>query len=264
MISTLKYRSSLPLRTILFRPSTTTTQSPKPNPNSLSKKSKKPEDPLASVPSLLISVPLAVSGTIAGGLAAYLGGVSARASRLSPIGAFVLSTLGGAGGGTLRSCLSAQPASWIGSPAYMYCCLALGGAGYLGLLERVRLSKAGKLFTEVIFKLSIPGCAIVGGEVARSSNLFTGALFGLITATGGGFLRDVILSRPPAALGYGNAFTEAAPVMVGSVVHAMSYDALRSRPNVRYLTTIASTLWLNNYLSKRYVDNKTNVKSKKK
>lgn len=250
-----RYHQTLPTLNTLLKSfaSTTTVKKPVNNLKSKAAHTKKPKDPVAEVPSLLITGPLAVSGTIAGNLAAYLGGVEARASNLSPIGAFVLATLGGAGGGTLRACLCGQPASWISAPGYMYTCLAAGGAGYFGLLEKVRKSRAGKLFMQAIFKLSIPGCAIVGGEIGKDTNAFTGMLFGLITSTGGGFIRDVVLSRRPGALTYGNTFVEAAPVMVGSLLHSITYEPLKSRPNVRYLTTIGATLWLNRYLSKRYL-----------
>ena len=271
MLTTLSRRPlpTLNFRTFSFKPSSTTTttgskkdntkQHPHPHHHHITIKEK---DPIAEVPSLLISVPLAASGTIAGGLAAYLGGAEARASHLSPIGAFVLTTLGGCGGGTFRACLSGQPAAWIGAPGYMYACLALGGAGYLGLLERLRTSRAGQLFMKTIFKMSIPGCAIVGGEIARNTNAYTGMLFGLITATGGGFIRDVILSRPPAALHYGNTFVEAAPVMAGALFHSLIYEPLRTRPNVRYLSTILGTLWLNRYLTKHYLNNGKNIAMK--
>lgn len=221
-----------------------------------SKKKKKDESDAvepAPAPSLWISIPLALSGTTAGMLAAYLGGADARASKLSPIGGFVLATLGGAGGGTLRACLSGQPAAWISAPGYLYACLAMGGAGYLGLGERVRQSRLGKLFMQTVFKLSVPGCAIVGGEIAQSTNAYTGMLFGLITATGGGFVRDVILSRaPPAALAYGPTFVDAAPVVLGTLVHSSTARIFRKSPNARYLTTIAAALGLNNYLAKRF------------
>ena len=252
MLTTISHRPfpAMSLRCVTFKPSSTISAS---SLKSTHKTSPKEKDPIAEVPSLLISVPLATSGSIAGGLAAYLGGAEARTSGLSPVGAFVLATLGGCGGGTLRSCLSGLPASWITAPGYMYMCLALGGAGYLGLLERARRSRLGKLFMQTIFKMSVPGCAIVGGEIARSTNAYTGMLFGLITATGGGFVRDVVLGRTPAALRYGSTFVEAAPVLVGALLHSLTYEPLRTRPNVRYLSTIAGTLLLNRYLSKHYL-----------
>ena len=202
-----------------------------------------------AIPSPLLVAPLSVSGSIAGVLAGFLNGKEARARNMSPVGAAIMAGIGGAGGGTIKSCLSGEPAGWIRDPSYLYICLAAGAAGYLGLGKTLSESAGGQRFMNTIFGLSTPGCALVGGAVAESTNYLTGAFFGVLTVAGGGIIKDVLLGKKPSVFYY-NSFSQTLPVVLGSIVYAWSGKRVKSI-NARWLLTIATTFLTGHAINKK-------------
>jgi len=115
--------------------------------------------------------------------------VRARDSRLDLVSAALLGTVAGIGGGTLRDLLLGRPVFWVHAPGYLFVCAAAATlVWFVGAGPRRRTTL---LFLDAS---GISAFAVVGALIARE----TGApapvavVMGILTATCGGILRDVL------------------------------------------------------------------------
>jgi uncharacterized membrane protein YeiH len=131
---------------------------------------------------------------------AILGGIAARAARLDPVGFVVLAILSGLGGGMIRDTLLQRgtPAALV-DPSYLI--VALAGAAIALLLKLTgRWTQRGLTLLDAL----AVGCwAAVGVQKTLDAGLgwLPAILLGVITAIGGGMVRDVLLMRVPAVFG---------------------------------------------------------------
>ncbi len=131
---------------------------------------------------------------------AVLGGIAARSARLDLVGFVVLAILSGLGGGLLRDTLLQR-----GTPVALtdptYLVLAVVGATvafvvpFTGRWSRRALT--------LIDALAVGCWAAVGVQRALAAGLgwLPAVLLGVITAVGGGMVRDLFLLRVPAIFG---------------------------------------------------------------
>ena len=131
---------------------------------------------------------------------AILGGIAARAARLDLVGFGILAILSGLGGGIIRDTLlqSGVPVA-LTDPYYL--ALAIAGAiiAFLVPLE----GKWTQRPLVLVDALAV-GCWSAGGvQKALDAGLgwLPAIILGMITAVGGGMVRDVLLMRVPSVFG---------------------------------------------------------------
>lgn len=137
-----------------------------------------------------------VAGVVGNGL---LGGAVARSKRFDLIGFLFLAIVSGLGGGMLRDVLlGARPVA-LTDPFY------LGGACFAALVAYLLtldgpISRRALSFVDVVAL----GCwSATGASKALAAGLgwIPAILLGVITAVGGGMLRDVLVNETPAIFG---------------------------------------------------------------
>jgi len=148
---------------------------------------------------------------------ALLGGLIARREKLDPIGFATLAVLSGLGGGLLRDVLL-QHGTPIALTDYAYLLTALAGAAtsYLTTVEGPVWDRMWPLLDAVAL-----GCwACTGAQKTLAVGLgwLPAVLLGVVTAVGGGAVRDVVLRRIPGILGGNTLYATAAILAAGAQV----------------------------------------------
>lgn len=126
------------------------------------------------------------------------GALVASRKEMDLIGFGLMASLTGVGGGTLRDVLLDRPVFWIADPTAIWACLGIALIVYF-TAHRVQRRYRLLLWADAI---GIALYGVMGAELARQSG--TGPLIaivmGLMTATFGGLLRDVICGETPLIL----------------------------------------------------------------
>jgi uncharacterized membrane protein YeiH len=149
---------------------------------------------------------------LAGVLAnAILGGIAARSARLDIVGFVILAVMSGLGGGLIRDTLLQQgPPVALTDPAYLV--LAIAGAVIAFFVPfRGRWS----LRSLILLDALAVGCwAAVGAQKTLDAGLgwLPAIVMGIITAVGGGAVRDVSLLRIPRIFGGNTLYATSALV----------------------------------------------------
>ena len=126
---------------------------------------------------------------------AISGFITASKKQLDLFGAFVIAFVTGLGGGTLRDLLLNTKVGWLSEPNNVYIVIAAVILVYLFKKQFVRLRKTMFLFDTIGIALF----TISGLQVAQQyelNNLYL-VLFGVITATFGGAIRDILCDEIP-------------------------------------------------------------------
>ena len=149
---------------------------------------------------------------LAGVLAnAVLGGIAARSARLDIVGFVILAVMSGLGGGLIRDTLLQQgPPVALTDPAYLG--LAIAGA-VIAFFVPFRGKWA--LRSLVLLDALAVGCwAAVGAQKTLDAGLgwLPAIVMGIITAVGGGAVRDVMLLRIPRIFGGNTLYATSALV----------------------------------------------------
>ncbi|EHR61742.1 putative membrane protein [Saccharomonospora cyanea NA-134] len=152
-------------------------------------------------------------GTFAFGLNGAL--TAARAARLDLVGVLVLGMMTALGGGILRDILINVPPATFGDVRYL--ALAAGGA-LVAFLLSVELERYTRLIT-IFDAVGLSVFCVTGTSKALDAGLGSvqAVLLGVITAVGGGTLRDVAVLRIPSVL---TSDFYAVPALVGAVLTA--------------------------------------------
>ncbi len=148
---------------------------------------------------------------------AVLGGIIARREKLDPIGFAVLAVLSGLGGGLLRDVLLQHgPPVALTDYAYLLTAFAGAAASYLAHVQ-------GRVWDRVwpVVDAVALGCwACTGAQktLAVALGWLPAVLLGVITAVGGGAIRDIVLRRVPGVLGGNTLYATAALAAAGTLV----------------------------------------------
>ncbi|WP_245630425.1 trimeric intracellular cation channel family protein [Granulicoccus phenolivorans] len=156
-----------------------------------------------------------LGGVLANGL---LGGTLARTMRMDPAGFVVLAIISGLGGGFLRDISLQQgfPAA-LTTPAYLIVALIAAGIAFVVHLER----KWAQWLLAVIDALALGCWAATGTSKALVAGLdwLPSIMLGILTAVGGGMIRDVLVGRVPAVFGGSTLYATSA--LIGSAIMAI-------------------------------------------
>ena len=136
-------------------------------------------------------------------LFAASGGIVAARKSLDPFGAAVIGVVTGMGGGTTRDIILGQlPVYWIAQPHYLVIAIIGGLVGYYGS-ELVR-GETGARRTALIWAdaAGLSVFCVLGAQagLAIGAHWSVALVTGVLTASFGGFVRDVIVNEVPLLL----------------------------------------------------------------
>lgn len=175
-------------------------------------------------PDLSVEIPLYIDL-----LAVFVGAVSgaliAIRNRYDFTGVIVVALVSGLGGGLIRDVLIGRGApAALRNEAYLYVALV---AALAGLMFRAYVVKINTLII-IADAASLAMYTVVGIDKGLAANLplVTAALLGVITATGGGLLRDILGREVPQLIRPGHFVITAsiAGVVVFAALYALGVD----------------------------------------
>jgi uncharacterized membrane protein YeiH len=149
---------------------------------------------------------------------AISGALTAARYRMDVLGFVLIGTITGIGGGTTRDLLLGRTVWWTQDPAELTLCVAASLITFFFIKSDVTRRK-GMIWADTL-GLSVFG--VVGCHIALEfgSPFIIAVFMGMVTATGGGVIRDVITNTQPMILS-GQLYATAA--LLGS----LSYASLR-------------------------------------
>ena len=171
---------------------------------------------------------------------AVSGALAAERHRMDIIGVILIGTITGIGGGTTRDLLLGRTVWWTQNPYELLLCVAAALITYFFIKSDITRGK-GMIWSDT---LGLACFGVVGCHVALSVGApFVIAVFmGMVTATGGGVIRDVLTQTQPmilcgelyataalvGALGYAGLSRLAMPEGVAEVLAFLSTFSLRA------------------------------------
>ncbi len=161
---------------------------------------------------LLIYRLLDLTGVFLNGI---LGGTMARQRRFDAIGFIFLALLTALGGGMIRDALIGHgSAAAVSNPSYILLALAGAFVAFIAQLE----GRQWRLFSLYGDAITLGCWAVTGASKALANDLpWPSAVFlGLLTAVGGGMLRDVVVGRTPIIFGGGPLY--ASPAILSALL----------------------------------------------
>ena len=202
-----------------------------------------------------------LTGVLANGI---LGGVVARHRKLDAVGFVFLAIITALGGGLIRDTLLnvGQPVA-LTNPAYLVCALIGAALAYFVPMHHRWAMRA----LTVADALALGCWAATGTAKALAAGLswLPALLLGLVTAVGGGMIRDLLVGRIPAVFGGNTLYATGA--LVGSLemllfwhLHLPSWGMGVSIVSVSVLTILARrfrwtlpgpAVWLEGWTPKR-------------
>lgn len=160
---------------------------------------------------------------------AVSGGLTAARRGMDLFGFVVIAMIAGTGGGTLRDVLlGIGPVTWIREPSFLVVAAIAGAVTFFGapLLERLDVPRRGVLVWADAVGLAI--FAVSGTQLAMTYDVpaVSAVLLGMLTAVGGGVLRDLLSDTMPLIL-HKDLYATAA--VVGSVT-VLVFDRVGADP----------------------------------
>jgi len=155
------------------------------------------------------------------GAFALSGVVEAKKKGMDFVGAFTAAFLTAFGGGTLRDLiLDRHPLVWIGQPTY------IAAVFLIALFASVRHALNGQLYApgrlvDILDALGLGLFSAAGTSVALTSGAhpLVAIVMGVVTATFGGVLRDVICNEIPSIFRTSQLYATCA--LLGSIVYLL-------------------------------------------
>jgi len=153
---------------------------------------------------------------------AVSGALTAARYRMDVLGFVLIGTITGIGGGTTRDLLLGRTVWWTQNPSELILCVAAALATFFWITTDISRRRA-MVWSDA---LGLAAFGVVGCHIAlQFGSSFVIAVFvGMVTATGGGVIRDVLTNTQPMIL-CGQLYATAA--LVGSLSYAsLSYLSL--------------------------------------
>lgn len=149
---------------------------------------------------------------------AVSGALTAARYRMDVIGFVLIGTITGIGGGTMRDLLLGRSVWWVHDPFEPILCIVASLITFF-FIKRDISQRKGMVWSDA---LGLSVFAVVGCHVAleMGAPIVIATLMGMVTATGGGVIRDVLTNTEPLIL-CGQPYATAA------LLGALSYAVLR-------------------------------------
>lgn len=132
------------------------------------------------------------------GVFAATGALVASRKQMDLIGFGLLATLTGVGGGTVRDLVIGRAVFWIADPSYLVVCLAIAVLLFFAA-HFVQRRYVVLLWMDA---LGLAAYGVLGAHIATVAGVgaVPSIVLGVVTATFGGTIRDVISGEPPLIL----------------------------------------------------------------
>lgn len=129
---------------------------------------------------------------------AISGALAAGRFKMDPVGFVVLGAITALGGGTVRSLLLGEPVSWVQAPNLLLFVVLVSLLTYFFIPGRTARWKAMTWFDA----LGVAAFSVTGAQAALAvgAGWQIAVAMGVITATGGGVIRDVLCNQQPFVL----------------------------------------------------------------
>lgn len=129
---------------------------------------------------------------------AVSGALVASRKEMDPVGFGLLATVTGIGGGTLRDVLLNRQPAWIAAPEYILLCLLVAALLFF-IAPHIQRRYPVLLWAD---GAGLALFTVLGTEVARAAGVgpLVAIMMGVMTATFGGLIRDVISNEVPLIL----------------------------------------------------------------
>lgn len=164
-----------------------------------------------------ISTLLYVSDLVGVAVFAVSGGLMAARHRMDIIGFIVLGIATAVGGGTMRDLLlGLEPVFWIGDPNYLLVAATASATMYF-LAPAVQSLMRALVWMDA-FGLALFAVVGTGWAIRAEAAFSVTVLMGVLTAVGGGLLRDLIAGEPPLVL---RREVYATAALCGAVTYAL-------------------------------------------
>ena len=146
---------------------------------------------------------------------AISGALTAARYRMDVLGFVLIGTITGIGGGTLRDLLIGHTVWWTQDSTELILCTAASLATFFFIKSDLTRRK-GLIWSDA---LGLSAFAVVGCHIALEfgSPFIIAVFMGMVTATGGGLIRDVITNTEPMIL-CGQPYATAA--LLGALIYA--------------------------------------------
>ncbi len=166
---------------------------------------------------------------------AVSGALMAARQRMDVIGFVLIGTITGIGGGTTRDLLLGRTVWWTQDPLELILCVGAALITFFWITSDITRRK-GMIWSDA---LGLAAFAVVGCHVALEFGApFIIAVFmGMVTATGGGLIRDIITNQQPMIM-RGELYATAA--LVGSLAYAGLAQTPLPEPVVELLAFLAA------------------------
>lgn len=191
---------------------------------------------------------------------ATTGALVASRKQMDLIGFALLATITGVGGGTLRDVLLDRAVFWIADPAYLIACLVVATLAFF----TAHLVQRRHILLLWLDALGLAAYGVLGAHIALESGAghVPATVLGVITATFGGMIRDIISQENPlilrpelyataalaAALTYAGLSAAGLPAVIaallsvacgftlraGAIVKGWSLPRYKARPGRKY------------------------------
>ena len=168
---------------------------------------------------------------------AATGALAASRKQLDIIGFLFLASVTGIGGGTFRDLILAVPVFWVANPDYVMICVAVAVAIYF-TAHRVESRYKLLLWLDAIGLAAFSVMGAAKGLVVTGSAPVA-IITGMLTATFGGILRD-ILANEPSVLLRPEVYVTAA--LAGATVFTLAYLASLPIPAAAVVAFAAALL----------------------
>jgi uncharacterized membrane protein YeiH len=153
------------------------------------------------------------------------GALVASRKAMDIVGFGLMASLTGVGGGTLRDLLLDRPVFWISDPLPVWICLGIATLIFFSA-HIIQRRYVVLLWADAI---GIALYGVMGAELARQSSAgpLVAIVMGMMTASFGGLIRDVICNETPLILGkevYATAAALAAAVHIGLSTFGVPFE----------------------------------------
>lgn len=153
------------------------------------------------------------------------GALVASRKEMDLVGFGLMASLTGVGGGTLRDLLLDRPVFWISDPLPVWICLGIATLIFFSA-HIIQRRYVVLLWADAI---GIALYGVMGAELARQSGAgpLVAIVMGMMTASFGGLIRDVICNETPLILGkevYATAAALAAAVHLGLSTFGVPFE----------------------------------------
>ena len=184
---------------------------------------------------------------------AITGALAAIEHRMDLFGVLAIAFIVGNGGGTIRSVILNIPAAWLQDPAFIFVSIIPAFILFFLLFFKRETSKRKKFSKSMIQvinhallitdALGLGFFSIVGTQIALAQNVnhLAAVIIGMISAVGGGIIRDILCNQVPLILRHE---IYATPALLGGALYIWLNHHLSSNMNICLVIIVVASIRL--------------------